>query len=333
MRVSTQHAICVCASILALLLAPASQADIVKGPYTFADDAFVDELLGTGGTVNPSPAGGDVATFITDTSLATAVFLGNGGFVDLAFTDNVVVNDVGADLVIFDKGALFFPKRYDVTIEIGGTTQTFVPGNVFFADGLTTTRAVEIDLTDFGFAAGATISTLRLSRFAGQPQSPAISGVAALSSGPPGPEEVDVDIKPGSEVNPVNPSSDGVIPVAILGSDSFDVEDVDGTTLAFGPDGAAPNHDLGDPTTFADHLEDTNLDGFTDLVAHYPTRETGIAFGDSVACVTGETLGGSAFEGCDSIETVPPSCGIGFELAFLLPPLMWAYGRRTRRTL
>ena len=106
---------------------------------------------------------------------------------------------------------------------------------------------------------------------------------------------VDIDIKPGSDPNGVNPRSKGVIPVAVLGSEDFDATQVDFTTVAFGPGGAAPVHD--------GHVEDVNSDGFADMVFHFKIAETGIACGDIDATLTGESSGGDPFEATDAVKT------------------------------
>lgn len=117
--------------------------------------------------------------------------------------------------------------------------------------------------------------------------------------------ELDVDIKPGSYPNSINiKRATGVIPVAVLGSAYFDVTMTDVTTLVFGPGGALPAHDLTDPLTYSDHLQDVNEDGYMDLVSHYPVAETGLTKDDTEACISGVTLAGIPIAGCDSVRIV-----------------------------
>jgi hypothetical protein len=135
--------------------------------------------------------------------------------------------------------------------------------------------------------------------------------------------DIAIDIRPKNGQNVVNPASHGTVPVALLGSASFSVADVDALTLAFGPEGAPPVHAICDPDRLASHVLDVDADGNLDLRVHVSIPDSGIAFGDTIACVRGATLDGAEFEGCDTIRTVgrEPSCGLGFEFVLLLPTL------------
>jgi uncharacterized delta-60 repeat protein len=109
--------------------------------------------------------------------------------------------------------------------------------------------------------------------------------------------EVAIDIKPGSSPNTINPKSNGVIPVAILTTESFDATLVEPQSVRFGPKGAREAHQKG-------YLEDVNHDGEPDLVLHFRTQNTGIKCGDTSASLTGATLDGVPIQGTGSIKTV-----------------------------
>lgn len=110
-----------------------------------------------------------------------------------------------------------------------------------------------------------------------------------------------VDIKPGSDINPVNVKSQGVLPAALLGSDTFDVRDVDPASVRL--EGIAP---------LRSSYEDVTMDGLEDLTLKFSTQAMlavlgveNLEDGDWVELtLTGylyDTDGNFSFEGSDGI--------------------------------
>jgi hypothetical protein len=121
-----------------------------------------------------------------------------------------------------------------------------------------------------------------------------------------------LDIKPGSCPNPLNVVSQGVLPVAILGGEGFDVVDIDPSSIVFAGSVSPLRWSYEDVATpvgeDAEPCECTTegADGFMDMTIKFDTQEVVAAImpvndGDEVSIqITGELLDGSpfAFEDC-----------------------------------
>lgn len=108
---------------------------------------------------------------------------------------------------------------------------------------------------------------------------PAVSGVAAAHFHGPDKGALSIDVLPDSQKNPINPNSEGVVPVAVLQSETFDPTK-ENVNYRFGAHevvanggGARPVHD--------GHVQDVDGDGKSDLLLHFPMEDTGFD-GDEV---------------------------------------------------
>ncbi|MHC4209606.1 MAG: hypothetical protein ACYSWT_07810 [Planctomycetota bacterium] len=136
--------------------------------------------------------------------------------------------------------------------------------------------------------------------------------------------DVSVDIRPGGCNNPFNRASNGVLKVAVAGSDDFDVLGIDVSTVKiwrldgvggavgpnFGPPGPAPRFSDATDSFMGDLCEcpdPRTPDGILDLVVKFRSADVTevLELGDLPAglivplCVGGDMLDGTAFEGCD----------------------------------
>lgn len=110
--------------------------------------------------------------------------------------------------------------------------------------------------------------------------------------------EIAIDVRPGSDRNPIQLRSRGVIPVAIFGGADFHVADVDQASVRFGPARAIPAHHR------PHRLADIDGDGNLDVVLHFRTEATGFDCGDTTAGLTGLTFDGREFAGSDAIDVL-----------------------------
>jgi hypothetical protein len=109
--------------------------------------------------------------------------------------------------------------------------------------------------------------------------------------------QVDIDIKPGSDPNCFNINGHGVIPVAILGSSTFDVMLVNLSSLSFGGLEVRVRGNRGPLCNF----EDSDGDTILDLVCHFEDDAGSWTPGGGDATLSGELFDGTKFEGTDSI--------------------------------
>ena len=113
---------------------------------------------------------------------------------------------------------------------------------------------------------------------------------------------VAVDIKPRSDQNTINLSSAGVIPVAILSTETFDATTVDEGTIFL----AGANVKLaGQSGEFSCQERDVNSDGYVDLVCDIETAEFMIELGEDTVELTAVTFEETPIIGTGSIRIVP----------------------------
>jgi Thrombospondin type 3 repeat len=113
-------------------------------------------------------------------------------------------------------------------------------------------------------------------------------------------ESVQIDIKPGTSPNSINLGSTGVVPVAILSSDTFDATKVDPASVTLA--GAIVKlKGSGAPIA---SFQDVNGDGRLDLVVQVVTQSLNLTSGDTQALLQGKTFDGATVCGVDSVRIV-----------------------------
>lgn len=172
------------AGLLAALL-PAAQA-LEVGGLSLSEAGFADTLLAASGSYTTSA--GSLAQALTDHSLSTWAQSGSpGAYVVLGFTDHLVVNGVGNDIVLFERGHEAYEYSQEgfdsFNITINGHTRTYFTTETTTIVDDHNVNMTSLDLSFFGIAEGATVDRIQIGMdFATRDSLPQLMLVAAIHS-------------------------------------------------------------------------------------------------------------------------------------------------------
>jgi hypothetical protein len=209
--------------------------------------------------------------------------------------DALLINDT----VKFEGGWLYYPDLFSWATGLTVSSANNSPEPQW--DNLW--DIINFEVTTDLVAAGPAPQTLEL--ISGD-FSDCLSLIVALVDLPAGagPDNILIDIKPGSDPNAINcENAREIIPVAILTSDDFDALTVDHTTVEF--EGATEYHRHKVTGVPQRHEEDIDEDGDIDLVFHFRLSDTTISCDSTEGRLTGETYSGMPIAGTDSVVIVP----------------------------
>ena len=158
----------VVAVVTCFLLPYQAQALSVAG-YTFDDEAFADYLYSASGNpatftygvgFNYSPTFAEIETSVIGDDLINLAILDSNDTLTLGFSDNLIVNGVGTDFVIFEMNAV---EGGYVDVQLLGLSQAYYSVWTGYDNGFGTggnINAVEVDLSNFGLAMWDTVDLI-----------------------------------------------------------------------------------------------------------------------------------------------------------------------------
>jgi hypothetical protein len=167
--------------VLALNVSTAAAATITLGGFTFDTTAFpTNASFVSGGPPSLSFATtGNINSDLlkaTDSDLTSYIF---GTPVDftVTFGNAALQNRAGSDFVIFELGT---PD--DVSVKVGSTTHTYLTVDTGFTAAGFALNAIGIDLSDFGIANNALLSTIEVNNASPVTGSASLDAIGALNT-------------------------------------------------------------------------------------------------------------------------------------------------------